>query len=398
MHFPVHPAGPIKIQVKALGGDEFTLFVGGVSQLGGDAEDVCPALTVRHLRVLARLFTGNFADSPEIPINYSDLLGRHDGGRERRQLRRTLSELGRTWMHVLGKDPAKFEARQLLQYNPEVTLHPGVDRDDPSAREDEGNICCRQLRMVKLDEYFWRVLLNWENCWKVRADVIGAIRTDLEVACYLALGQRAHHKGINEDTPGRKDAADLLREANVPVPKYPSQIAQIFERARGEARSLLESLNGLPTAAGYLRVGEQLERNKAGTGFNVLYWMQYNLEEGKESATRVAGGVLLEIWRSCGLPSEAFWSEAKSEYGRLAYYEIEKIEALPYPVEGNRRYLEMVRSFIGPSEFAMVIGEAERKKREGDRIEDMGRYFGGALKSAFREFAIRKAKAAHAHR
>ncbi len=387
--FPVRPRGTVTLPVTTLDGDEYVLHIGAVSPLGGSPDFLSPAVCFRHERLILKIIFGRQFDAPEVPIRYADLLD-CEGSVQRRLLRRTLTELGNAWMHRV-KD-GKVDTLRLLDYNPEIYYRDGVDLSSAAAREVEANVRYRLLRSVRFHEDFWRAFLNWGECWDVRADIIGMLQSDITATCYLSLAAKAHHSEISEANKGRKDAASLLTEVGATVPASRSDLRRVFERARGGQVSVLDSLDGLPTFTGCLRVDHNLELNRASTGYNVRFWTER--EPGGSDAAKFQDrmrnrGKLEQFWQSLGLPPEEFERVQQAHLRDLLDWEETDINKLGYPVDANRGYLQLVRSIIGPVNFASVIGSAKMAYHDTENPirEGMDHWFGGALRNAFREWA-----------
>ena len=396
MLFPVNPAGPIVLPVTTLDGDAYTLHIGGVSSMGGSPDQLCPALCFRHFRVLLKLIQRGNSNSSTIPVQYSDFLS-SDGNNVRKALRKTLNELRRTWFHkVRGRS---VDSLQLLQYNPEIYYRDGVDTENADEREKEENIEYRVLREVTLHEDFFRALINWSQCWKVLPEVVDSMWSDNAAAAYMLLVPAAHNPEVSEANPSLRDAAKLLRALGLPVPKYLSQLRQVFERPGRSSggMSLLKQLNGKRTFGGRLRVEEQLRVNAAGNGFNVVSWA----ETSAQGQSWEQDGKLMEIWRNLGRTHADFVALQKPSCRALLPYEIEQLKELGYPVDKDRRYLELVRSFVGTIAFDCAIGEAQAAKRKVESqesgqggIDDMGKFIGGLMRREFQEWAVGDSKKA----
>lgn len=392
--FPIKPKGPLQLDVTTLDGEQYTLLIGGVGPLSGETNASHPSLCLRHLRLILKILYGRRFDSPEIPISYKELLDT-DGQEQRRLLLRTITELASAWLHRVRRD--KVDAFRFIELDTQIYYKKGVDGTDISVVSREENIYRRYLRHVKFNECFWRAFLNWSNCWNVRADVVCRIQSDIAAASYLLLTPRAHHPEISESNKGAKDAAELLREIGATVPMRSGRVnlgelRRIFERRRGGTFSVLEQMKGLPTWKGYLYVGEKLEENASGTGYNIRFWA---VNEHPYIATypevAKARGALMEFWEGLGLSQAEFDRCRHPEWAKLEPYEIERIGALGYPVDKNEKFLELARSFIGPIEFGVVIGSAHMALQGDRRPRNMERYFGGALRNTFREVAQRYA-------
>lgn len=383
--FPISAGGPVRVDVETIDGESYTLLVGGVGPLSGASNLKYPGLTIRHLRLMLRILFGQRFDSPEVPITLSSLIDTY-GGKKLRLLVNTLDELASAWLHRV-KD-GKVEAFRLVEFNTQIYYRANVDPAAPHEINKDSNVLRRELRNARFNEDLWRATLNWGKCWNVRADVVWQISSDSAAAAYLNLVPRAYHPSINERNKGRKDAAGLLREIGAKVPSRLSDLRRIFERPRGNTPCLLGQLNGLQTWSGHLMVDETLELNGSGKGFNIRFWIAADALAGLASAGEAGfgKGTLHEYWIEQGLPSEEFLKMQRNEWRELSSYEKERIEALGYSVERNYNYLKLVRSFIGPIEFGVMIGEAHRGLHAGEPKQGVERWFGGMLRGAYRDF------------
>ena len=244
----------------------------------------------------------------------------------------------------------------------------------------------------------------------MRADAIDRLYSDIAAASYILLGTRAFEPSISETNKGRKDAASLLREIGASVPENRSLLRQVFERARGNSRSILQSLNGLPLWKGYLRVDEELEENSSGDGYNIRFWIQREiLPEGVDPENDIrAKGRLLDTWLSMGLSRDQFEQMQNKDWRKLNVYQEEALRGFGYPLDHDRAYVELVRSFVGSNRLDAAIHDVRGEiavrgvsTKKGDErakastgkgrdpsspIESPSRYFGSILK---REFTVR---------
>ena len=390
--FPFRPTGTVVLPVETVDGQKYTLLIGGLSQQMGDTNKAHPCVTIRHLRVIVKMLLHSGFDAPEIPIKYAALLD-GEGGPQRKQLRKTLDEMANVWIHVLLPDGKTLPAERLVTFEVPIRWKPGVDVTDEAQRSDEKNIQYRYLRKVRFAEPFWRAFLA--RTLQLRADVLDRLSSDAAVAIYLILAPDAYHPKISEENPGRKDAAKLMCVIGANPPSFRSEIKEFYERSvdRRGGPSLLEMVDAQDTNTALLRVAPHLELNSAGTGYNVLFWLEKReVALAKLENDSKSHGALMNYWLSVGLPFEGFAKAQNPAFRTLAHYETDRITELGYDVINNRRFLELVRSFIGPIEFGIKIGEAHDARRTGVIRETPAKWFGGALVAAFKLFADREAK------
>lgn len=396
--FPIQPRGPVQIDVETLDAERYSLLVGGVGPLGGESNRLFAGLCMRHQRLILRLLLNGRCDAREIPVSYEDLIT-GQGGRQRTLMHRTIAELASSWVHKVVDN--KVTSARLVDFDAQIYFKDGVSGTDLNEIHSDAKILRRHLKNVRFHEDFWRACLNWANCWQVRADVVGRMNSDLVAACYLVLTPRAYHPSITPLRKGHKKATDLLQEVGAVVPKHRSDLIRIFERQRGQTPSVLQQLNGAPTASGYLCVDEELDESADGKDLLVRFWVIKDIagsDEANAFQERMRSrGALLEFWVGLGLSESQFDGLQHSEWRKLESYEEERINGLGYPVEKNRRYLELVRSFIGPVEFDVVIGSGyqavndaqtqDTNNAEFEKIRDHERWLGGAFRNAFKQFA-----------
>jgi len=390
--FPFRPHGTVILPVETVDGQKYTLLIGGISQQMGDTNKVHVCVTMRHLRVIVKMLLHGGFDAPEIPIRYSALLD-GEGGPQRKLLRKTLDEMANVWLHVLLPDGSTTPAERLVTFEVPIRWKPGVDVTDEVQRSDEKNIQYRYLTKVRFAEPFWRAFLA--RTLILRADVLDRISSDAAAAIYLILAPDAYHPKINEETPGKKDAAKLMVLIGATPPTFRFEIRDFFERSvdRRGGPSLLEMVDAQETNTALLRVATALEPNSAGSGYNVLFWLEKReVALAKLERDGKSHGALVTYWLSVGLPFEEFAKNQNPAFRLLASYEVDRIEELGYDVVNNRRFLELIRSFIGPIEFGVKIGEAHDARRTGAIRDTPAKWFGGALVSAFKLFADRLAK------
>ncbi len=382
LRFPIEPNGPIQLDVETRDGQAYTLLIGGVGPLSGSTNEQHPALCLRHFRLMVRMIHGKRFDAPEIPLRYLDLVG-EGGGKAREILNKRISELSRAWIHRIeaGKPVV---AETLLQFKTNIYYREGIDPTSRVQIDAENAISKRLLRSVKFNESFWRAFLNWERVVMIRSDVLGMLSSDLVAAIYLDLTPKAYHPGISAKNKGNKDVATLLKEVGAKVPKHPSQIAQLFERQRGTRPSILRALDELPTADGYLRVDHELERNVGGTGFNIRYWIEGHNEAWRslEEKTKTRGE-MRDYWIAAGYNLEDFDRVQRADWRTLADYELTRIAELGYDVDANRSFLELVRSILGPQEFAVQIGVGHQREHG---VGNRAAWFGGVLMKRYKEW------------
>jgi hypothetical protein len=387
--FPINPAGPVDLSVTAVDGQKFNMLVGGVGPLSGDTNASFPGLCLRHFRLLLKILFNRRFDAPEVPITFSELVDTF-GSKKLELIRRTLSELACAWVHIVD-EKGKVTAQRLMEFDTQIYYRAGVDPQDPRQIGIEANILKRHLRRVHFNEYFWRAFLNWSECWNIRADVIQGIYSDTAAACYLVLSTRAYHPTIHELNRGRKDAAELLKEIGAKVPGKMSDLRRCYERRRSDdSFSLLEQIDGKPTWRDFLRVQTLLEENERGTGFNVRFW----LGKGPTSADTDAfqrqmrdRGVLYEYWESLRLPPQDFDRLQQAQLRKLEHYEEEILLKIGYSLERNRKFAELVRSFIGPMSFAQVLHEAKDAEMTGKIRGTVDQFVTGILRNRFKEFS-----------
>ncbi len=383
LRFPIEPSGPIQLDVETLDQERYTLLIGGVGPLSGSTNERHPALCLRHFRLIVRMIYGRRFDAPEIPLRYSDLMQGEAGGKSRALLNQRIDELSAAWIHRI--EPGKpVKAERLLLFNADIHYRKGVDPTDHAQIANEENITKRMLKSVRFNESFWRAFMHWERCVMIRADVLGMLTSDLVAAIYLYLTPNAYHPDISQENKGWKDAEGLLRAVGAKVPEYRSQIAQLFERQRGQGKSVLEALDYLPTADGYLRVDTKLEANASGTGYNIRYWIEGRTEaiKGLEAESKHRGE-MRDFWIAAGYELEDFDRVQRPDWKTLSPYELERIAALGYDVKSNRPFLERIRAILGPQEFAVQIGVAFEKDHS---VRDRAAWFGGILMKRYKEW------------
>ena len=387
--FPINPCGPIDLSVTALDGQHYAMLVGGVGPLSGDTNTIFPGLCLRHFRLLLKILFNRRFDAPEVPITFSEIVDTF-GSKKLELIRCTLSELASAWVHIVD-EKGKVTAQRLMEFDTQIYYRSGVDPQDHRQIGIEANILKRHLRRVRFNEYFWRAFLNWSECWNIRADVIQGIYSDMAAACYLLLSTKAYHPTIHDKNRGHKDVAELLTEIGAKVPAKLSDLRRCFERRRSEGSlSLLEQIDGKPTWRDYLRVQTLLEENEKGTGFNVRFWLGKYAEAGEAEAFQVQirdRGVLFEYWQSLRLPADDFERLQQQQLRKLEHYEEDILRKIGYSLERNRKFVELVRSFIGPITFAQILHEAKDAEMTGKIKGTADQFVTGVLRNRFKEFA-----------
>ena len=383
--FPVNPTGSLKLEVTTLSGEAYALLVGGVAPLGGGANGMYLGLTMRHQRVILRALYGKGFDSPEVPVSLTELLPGSLGGGKYARLNQVISELANAWVHVIPHGKAEVRSVRLVNFEGEIRYRRGVIASDTTQIRAEENIHVRRLKNLIFAPEFWRACLNYQDCWAVRVDAIDEMSSDLAAYSFLKLAPNTHNPSKPAGWKYRRDARGLLLEAGLKADE-PRRIQENFQRQRGKTPSVLEQMDQKSMWKDVFRVAPELEKNADGTGFNVVYW------RGEVGAKARAGqtkriGVLEQIWiRETG-SAAGFFDPIKKEWERLEYHNIEAMQALGYEPAPHRRYLERVRSYIGPVRFDTVIGSVKQAlvdaENGGPRIENVGAYLGAAMRSEF---------------
>lgn len=380
--FPVNPKGPVRIKGTTIDGEPIEMDIGGVSELGGGGKDVSPCVCFRHQRIILNILFGRPFDNPELPVLYKDLLQRDANGNSAKSLRRTLVELSRVRAHVI-RPGRQIISVPFFQFNADVYYRDGVDVNDPAQREIESNIALRRLRNVTFNEYFWRLAVNWANCWDVRADVVHDINSDVAAATYMKLLPACYAGGYTSSDRGYRLVGPLLEELGCPVPRFPSDIARAYERTRGHQPSPLAQIDGRPTWEGHLRVSHKLVPVKGGLA--IEFWEEKNILPERDAPFAGENGKTFTAWTAAGLDPAAFLALRRSTSRTLTEHEVERIGELGYPVEPNLAYLELARAMLGPTEFGAAISEAHHLVRTRSDIGSRAHFFGGILRNYMHE-------------
>ena len=390
MLFPVVANGPIRVDVETMDEDRFSLLMGGVGVTDGASNVGAQELTFAHQRLLLRILFGRPFDAPEVPINFSDLLpGASDGGNVYARMQRTLFEIANANVKVI-REGRPDEITRLVTFRIQVRPQPGVDPADVAQTSIEGNIKWRKLKAATFAPEFWRACLNWAKCWPIRVDALDNISSDIAGAAYIRLAPNTHSRERVAGEYFKKDARTLLREIGLRSVEGMSlyEICRTFERTRWKhAGSVLAQMDGQPMMYGVFRVKPKLEMNVAGDGYNLIYWREAESDirrQGDESL--LGGGVLCDIFTGLGFSPKQFIDIAKPEWRRIETHEEEALSAVGYEIGSHRRYLELVRSRIGPARFQKVIATVRMVANDGN-VRQIGEYVGAALKEEFTVWA-----------
>jgi hypothetical protein len=146
-------------------------------------------------------------------------------------------------------------------------------------------------------------------------------------------------------------------------------------------------MDGQPMMYGVFRVKPKLEMNVAGDGYNLIYWREAESDIRRQcDESLLGGGVLCDIFTGLGFSPKQFIDIAKPEWRRIETHEEEALSAVGYEIGSHRRYLELVRSRIGPARFQKVIATVRMVANDGN-VRQIGEYVGAALKEEFTVWA-----------
>lgn len=388
--FPVHAHGPVKLEVKGHGGEPCTLLIGGLAPLGGKQNSNFPGLTIAHERILLRALSHRKFESPEVKIGLGDLIrcSSSKSGRAYATTLRLLNDLANSWMHVLVPGGPVRSVR-LLSFEGEIHYRNGTDPTDAVQIGDENSIQVRHIKKLTFAEEFWRACFNWQDCWAIRVDALDGMTSDLAAFAYLKLAPNTHHSSQAPGARFLRDTSALLGEAGIETTDR-WRIKDLFERQRGETPSVLGQMNGQLMWKDRFMVAPKLEPNADRLGYNLAYWRESE-EPGRFETENQQMGVLHQIWvKATGGPT-GFFEAARQEYATIEPHNEDALNALGYNWASSRKFLERVRSFIGPVAFDQVIGSVKMAVQTaevgGPQVRDVGAYLGAAMVGEFSSWA-----------
>lgn len=388
MVFPVSPNGPVRVRVRTKDGDNYVMLIGGVGPQDGDSNEGAQVVTFRHQRLIMRLLFGRRFDAPEVPISYMELMrGSNVGGNKYKRVQRLINELSNCYVKIIRANGTQ-EVTRLVTFRVRVYPHPGVEQESDLELLREDQIEGRSLKSAVFAPEFWRACLNWEECWPVRADMLDCMSSDVAATLYMSLAPNTHNPGTPPGHRFLKNARRALMEIGAKgAERMPtSELIRTFERKRSEStESVLAQMDGKAMLKDVFRVAQKLEPNESGTDYNIVYWREAEPNQKQSEFDLKEGGVLFDLWVKQGLPPQQFIDAARPEWKGIEKHEIDTLLELGYELGAHRRYLEKVRSYIGPQRFQSVLGSIKLARVDGT-IDHIGKYVGGALRDAFSEW------------
>lgn len=333
---------------------------------------------VSHARVifgLFRFFQENLLDrQTTVNVGFSGLskiLRFGEGGKSKREVQRLLGDLATTWTRVVYPNGTIKEFRIL---------------DYITSKTKNGE---RKLESVSFSKGFLEMLdhVGDFKIFTLFYDVWCGLSSGLAQAIYLqftAKVVRTTVEPFTEKSPWRKNITDLLQELDQEVPEFKSQRKQIFTRAQGKKGSVIDQLDGVPIQQKNLILHAKLEENTAKKDYNLCLWCE---KIRIDAPTEKGEGATLLWWRMSGRSDEEYRSRLKANR-KIGEKVFEDLELCGYPVQKNRRFLEIANKLLNLGELEELAADCKYRIMTGSGITNIGAYLHASIRNGIIEQSI----------
>lgn len=333
--------------------------IGGFSELSED-RDPCPALDIRHARVLFVLFsfiTQNEIQSGNLKVKFSlhEFCKRYSNSSSSlvyRKARALLSDLSRCYISEI--DENGFEERYRIINKNHIRLKPSrkknIDLHEQEMWFDE----------VEFDSKFINTFSEICRLTNFNIEQFLKIRSPLGQAIYTYIPSRAIHRN-NRLAAFKITLKNLLEQVGHNVPKSKSQRKQLLCQNK---KSIIEQLDYSDISKGRLRI--ELEEASDASDYNVLFWCESDSEKTKNTKETVRG-VLNQAWLGSGRSQEDYKKRiARCEPLEMHHRELLKRINIDY--DKHAIFLKMAQALLGWKVFSEILSQLKADILEGNGI------------------------------
>ena len=287
-----------------------------------------------------------------------------EGGKSKKEVQRLLFDLASVWNKAVYPDGTTEEFKVL---------------DFTTTQTKNGE---KKLKTVCFSDGFITMLEKFDenSIFTLLYSVLCEMSSNVAQAIYLQFTAKVVRETTDpftENAPWKKNISDLLHELKQAVPKYKSDRARVFTRARGKEGSVIDQLDGVPIQQANIILHAKLEENTAKKDYNLCLWC----EKIKTKAPTERGVSAMEGWWLQSGRSEEEYRQRLKESRPLNGKILEDLDAIGYPVKENRRFLEVANKLLHPGELEELVADCKMRVLAEYSISDIRFYLAASIRN-----------------